>query len=149
MAKTTKLTIPARIVIVAPPKGVVFALQRGKNELASSVTSAAADLALSFTIQVDRDKNGALRCSGEFVQGPAGGKFVYLNSGTLAGQAESPWTRRAKIALRHLSWALIERVSSTANTVLQARVTGTAKDGGPACATVALLDGNWTAELRT
>jgi hypothetical protein len=68
---------------------------------------------------------------------------VYVNSGTLAGQVDSRWTRRAKIHLEGISWELIERALASPGTVLEARIAGMARDGGPACATVPLLDGGW------
>ncbi len=143
MAKATRLQLQARIVAVAPPVGVIFALQRGKSGLGISGKSTGSDLSFDFGVLVERGPDGSARFSGEFVQGPAGGKFVYLNSGTLAGQSGSPWTRRAKVGLQ-LPWSVIERAAATDARVLQARVSGMAKDAGPACASVVLLDGGWT-----
>jgi hypothetical protein len=144
MARAAKQQIAARIVLVDPPKGVVFALQRGKNERASAATASGPSLAFAFTFQVSQGEDGLPRFSGEFVQGPARGKFVYVTSGTSAGQPGSPWTRRAKVGLQSLDWPTIERAVSAANAVVQARIAGRHKDGGPACATVPLLDGGWT-----
>ena len=125
MAGPAKLSVPARIVVVAPPAGVAFALQRGRQELSGVATSSGTELQFDFTFFVTRVADGVLRFSGEFVQGPSGGKFVYVTSGARAGQVGSPWTRRAKV------W-------------LQARRAGLSRDGGPACATVPLLDEGWT-----
>lgn len=147
MAKADKLHVLARIVLVAPPSGVAFALQRGKNELARVAVSTGADLRLDFGIQVERMPSGALRFTGEFVQGPAGGKFIYVNSGTLAGQLKSPWTRRAKVSLESLKWPAIHRVTVKPGAVLEARITGVARDGGPVCASVALLGRGWLVKL--
>jgi len=141
---TAKLHVPARIVLVAPPAGVVFALQRGRRELASVTASTGADLQLDFGFQVEQGSGGSLRFSGEFVQGPAGGKFVYVNSGTLAGQGDSTWTRRAKVSLQLLKWPTIQRVTAHPGTLLQARIAGRGRDGGPACASVPLLEGGWS-----
>ena len=143
MARTAKLQVPARIVLVTPPVGVAFALQRGKRELASVFVSTAVDLQLDFHIQVERTSAGSVQFSGEFVQGPPGGKFVYVNSGTLAGQANSCWTRRAKVNLELLKWPVIHRVTSEPATFLEARISGTGRDGGPACASVPILGGGW------
>jgi hypothetical protein len=143
IAKKAKLQVSARIVLVSPPVGVAFAIQRGKRELAPVFVSTGADLQLDFGIQVERASGGTLRFSGEFVQGPAGGKFVYVNSGTLAGQVKSPWTRRAKVSLEMLKWPLIQRVTSDPGNILEARISGIGRDGGPACASVPLLDGDW------
>jgi hypothetical protein len=142
MGRDAKLTIPARIVVVAPPAGVVFALQRGRRELAGATVSTRQDLRFDFTLFANRAPDGAPRFSGEFVQGPAGGKFVYVNSGTLAGQADSCWTRRAKVGLQTLKWTTVTRAASAGN-LLQARITGVGRDGGPACASVPLLDDGW------
>jgi Family of unknown function (DUF5990) len=139
-----KRQIAARIVLVDPPKGVVFAVQRGKMGLASAATATGNRLAFDFTFLVSRGEDGLPRFSGEFVQGPARGKFVYVNSGTSAGQHDSPWTRRAKIGLQSLDWPTIERAASAEGALVQARIAGRHKDGGPACATVPLLDGGWT-----
>jgi len=139
--------VAARIIVVAPPEGVLFALQRGRKELGPVARAAGGDLAFPFPLGVDRARDGSLRLSGEFIQGPAGGKFVYVNSGTLAGQAESPWTRRAKVGLRDLSWTVVDRALSTDGAVLQARIEGRGRDGGPACASVPLLDNAWTVEI--
>jgi hypothetical protein len=143
MAQGSKLSIPARIVVLAPPAGVAFALQRGRRELGEPATSSGQDLWFEFTLVSGRSPDGSPRFSGEFVQGPAGGKFVYVNSGTLAGQADSCWTRRAKVALHMLNWATVERAAAAEGNLLQARIVGVARDGGPACASVPLLDAGW------
>jgi hypothetical protein len=145
--KADKLNVPARIVVVAPPPGVVFALQRGKRELSGAVLSRRSDLRFDFILQVSRAPDRSLRFSGEFVQGPAGRKFVYVNSGTLAGDAPSPWTRRAKVGLQAIKWSTVERVLGQPGAVVQARISGTARDGGPACASVPLLEDRWTVEV--
>ena len=141
--KPAKQTVPAKIVLVAPPKGVIFAVQHGRHDLGPAVVSEGKDLEFEFSFLVQPGVDGSPRYSGEHVQGPAGGKFVYVNSGTLAGQTVSGWTRRAKIGLQTLSWATLERVASEPGSFLQARIAGTGRDGGPACATVPLLDGGW------
>jgi hypothetical protein len=68
---------------------------------------------------------------------------VYITSGTLAGQADSCWTRKAKVHLSGITWKLIEQVLSTPDSTLEARIAGMAGDGGPACATVPLLENGW------
>jgi hypothetical protein len=42
-----------------------------------------------------------------------------------------------------ITWELIEEALSKSGAVLEARIAGTAGDGGPACATVRLLNGGW------
>jgi hypothetical protein len=143
MAKPGKLNVLARIVLVAPPAGPTFALQRGKQELAGAAVSNGQDMQFEFTFQAEERAGGAVRFSGEFVQGPAGGKFIYVNSGTLAGDSGSAWTRRAKVSLESLTWAVVSGVAARSGARLEARVSGVAKDGGPACASVPLLSGGW------
>jgi hypothetical protein len=77
------------------------------------------------------------------VQGRPGARFVYANSGTYAGEATSPWGRRAKVPLPDLPAPLAAAWDAAPTQVLEARVAGTAKDGGPAAATVPLLGGGW------
>ena len=143
MARPSKLSIPTRIEVLAPPVGVMFALQRGKRELGAAATSVGTDLRFDFTLLANRAADGSPRFSGEFAHGPAGGQFVYVNSGTLAGQVESCWTRRAKIGLQMLSWATLDKLVADPGSVLRARIAGLRRDGGPACASVPLLDGGW------
>ena len=73
---------------------------------------------------------------GPFVQGPADQRFVYLDIGTYAGQADSCWSRRLKITLAGIAMKMI-----IAGGVLEARVPGTGRDGGPNCASVKDFDG--------
>src|SRR5262249_31180794 len=139
-----KLSVPARIVVLAPPAGVAFALQRGRRELSQVTVSSGRDLRFDLTLLADRGADGSPRFSGEFVQGPTGRKFVYVNSGRLAGQAGSCWTRRAKVGLHEVKWATVERAAAADGGVLQAQIAGVGRDGGPACASVSLLGKGWT-----
>jgi hypothetical protein len=104
--------------------------------------SSGEDLSFDFSIRVAPGKTaGSLRFLGTFTQGPPAERFVYVCSGTLAGQAGTEWTRRAKVPLKGITNDLVARVRKSAGVKLEARIRGTAKDGGPACATVPLLDG--------
>jgi hypothetical protein len=80
---------------------------------------------------------------GPVTQGPPTGRFVYLNSGQRAGQADYCWDRRAKVPLAGITQQLIDRAREQPGARLEARVLGTGLDGGPACATVPLLEGGW------
>jgi hypothetical protein len=136
--------IPLRITLVHPPRDVVFCLQRGKTEIVSPVPATGDDLSFDFTLRVrDGRPDGLPNFLGPFAQGPPAGRFVYVNSGTSAGEAGSCWTRRAKVPLAGISWPMIEEMMAAPDTVLEARIAGTARDGGPACATVPLLEGEW------
>jgi hypothetical protein len=128
-----------QIILSAPPSDVMFALQKGSGSVYETVhkqISGKGDLSFSFSVQVkgDRSKDEQPKHSGSFVQGPANGKFVYINIGTYAGQVGSAWARRLKVPLSGISWKDVDAMKS--NTLLQAIVPGTGKDGGPNCATV-------------
>lgn len=127
------------IILTAPPPDVMFALQKGSGNVYETVQkqiSGKDDLSFSFSVQVKGDwsKDALPKLSGSFVQGPANGKFVYINIGTYAGQVGSAWARRLKVPLSGISWKDVDAMKS--NALLQAIVPGTGKDGGPNCATV-------------
>lgn len=123
---------------MGPPTSVLFCLQAGKGELVNPVRATGRDLAFDFELQcVAGDPP---RLLGRFAQGPPAARFVYVCSGTSAGDIASAWTRRAKIPLAGITNELIARARGAR---LEARISGTAKDGGPACATVPLLGGGW------
>jgi hypothetical protein len=132
-----------RITVVSPPPGVTFGLQRGKGALVPPAQATNEYLSFDFTLRVDIGKDGRPNFLGPFAQGPPASRFVYVNSGTSAGQADSCWTRRAKVPLTGIGWRLIERALAGTDTLLEVQIGGKAKDGGPACATVPLLDDGW------
>jgi hypothetical protein len=133
-----------RVVVVRPPHDVWFAVQRGKAELVEPALRTDDETSFELTVRVgDGRPDGLPNFLGPFTHGPPAGRFVYVTSGTLAGQRDSCWTRRAKVHLSGITWEMIEAVLAGAAEVLEARFLGAARDGGPACATVPLLDGGW------
>ncbi len=132
-----------RIVVVDPPAGVVFALRRGTQELVSPTMATGDDLAFDLTVRVRPEGDGPPNLLGPFVYGPRGQRSIGLMAGTLAGQTDSCWTRRAKIKLQAITWDLIQQVEAVPDGVLAARIAGRARLGGPACASVPLLDAGW------
>ena len=132
------LAVNFRIVLEAPPAGVDYGLQKGRGSMYETVQrqrSTGGDLRFDFAADV-RATGAALDFRGPFVQGPSGGRFVYLDIGTAAGQTDTPWSRRLKIPLSSMTPATIRAVSATPGAVLEARVPGTGRDGTPACASV-------------
>ncbi|HJZ99399.1 MAG TPA: DUF5990 family protein [Candidatus Solibacter sp.] len=124
-----------RIVIERPPKGVDYALQKGSGSIYEPVqrqSSGGKDLVFEFQPSVG--EGGKL--GGPFMQGPPKQRFVYIDIGTYAGQAESCWGRRMKVPLTDIPAKALGRGG-----VLEARVPGTAPDGTPACAMVKDFDG--------
>jgi Family of unknown function (DUF5990) len=138
--------ITLRIVLESPPPGVDFGVQKGKGSVYETIQtqrSTGSDLVFEFGVALKGESaSRTADFGGPIVQGPRGGRFVYIDIGTYAGQRDTPWSRRLKIPLTGISSSLIRKASSGA--VLEARVPGTAKDGSPACASVKDFDG-WTA----
>lgn len=137
-----KQLLRLRLTVVAPPNGVAFAMQRGHSELLAPAIQADGSLVFDFQALVADLDSVPPRLTGEFTQGPPAVRFVYVNSGTCAGQADSPWTRRAKVPLFGIAATQIESALAQ-SALLQASIRGTGKDGGPACASVPLLS-NWS-----
>ncbi len=134
---TQELTL--RIVLESPPPGVDFALQKGSGnnyEVVQKQRSANKDLLFELKIGVRENKSSDFTFAGPFVQGPPQERFIYIDIGTSAGQIDSVWTRRLKVPLRGITQAIIKRLLTNSSLVLQTKVPGTAKDGGPNCATV-------------
>ena len=132
-----------RIVVIRPPIDVEFAVQRGRSDLLAPVEVTPEATTFEFSVSVADSTVNPPRLTGEFAQGPPAARFVYVNSGTLAGQSASCWTRRAKVSLVLIGHKLLQAALQQSGAVLEAHIQGTARDGGPACATVPLL-GAWT-----
>jgi hypothetical protein len=137
-----KRDLPIRIVLVAPPKDVRYGIQRGrgsKYEVESAQQPKRGDVIFDFSITV-ADQGGKPNFLGEYVQGPAGRRFIYVDVGKYAGQKDTPWARRMIVRLDDVTSTLIDKATKPGKR-LEARIQGTGGDGGPVCATVALIDG--------
>ena len=146
-----ELQIPLSIIITLPTIGVVYGLQKGTGSIYETIqkqTASHEDLLFSFviTIKGDKLKDEAPKFSGPFVHGPTGGKFIYIDIGTCAGQINTPWSRRLKIPLTNISWQTIDQLIANPQQRLTCNVPGTGKDGGPNCATVKPFTG-WQIKL--
>ena len=141
--------LPIRIVLVDPPAGIDYGIQHGSGSNYDTLfvqQKKRGDVSFDFSISVaESKKDGSPNFLGPIVQGPPGGRFVYVDVGTYAGQKNTPWARRMKIPLRDITWVSIKKVRNKPGQRLVARIQGTGKDGGPACATVPLIDG-WVVE---
>lgn len=136
--------LPLRVTLVRPPGGVQFCVQ-GKTaaDLEQQVVSSGQDLSFDFALRVAPGESGPPRFLGPYTHGPPEKRFVYLCVGTLAGQTDSCWTRRVKVPLSGITHSLIDCVRRSANGRVEGRVWGTAKDGGPVCASVPLMEDGW------
>ena len=142
-----KTSLHLRIVVATPPAGVVFAVQRGRHDLLAPSSATPESVAFEFPVSVADAGSNPPRLTGEFTQGPPAKRFVYVNSGTCAGQADSCWSRRAKVPLTGITPALLQSALRSPHPMLEARMQGTGRDGGPACATVPLLS-EWKLSRR-
>jgi Family of unknown function (DUF5990) len=134
-----------RLVLKQPPPGVEFGLQKGRGSIYETVQkriSTGKNLHFDIRIEVETVRGNRLpTLRGPFVQGSPGERFVYVDIGKYAGQEDSPWSRRLKVPLSGITSDMVERMSGDSHAVLEARVAGTGRDGGPNCATVKPFDG--------
>lgn len=131
-----------RLRLVHPPPGVRWAVQLGRDGLLPPIQVTPDHLAFEIPLTLGMNQRGVLQLRGAAVQGPPAARFVYVNSGRRAAESSSCWDRRAKVSLASVDIAALHQVSGAI--VLKGAINGTARDGGPACASVPLLDGAWT-----
>jgi hypothetical protein len=110
-------------------------VQRCRDELLAPLKNSNNSLTFEFDVQVN-DSADRPNFLGQYAQGPKDERFVYVNSGTYAGQAETCWSRRAKISLMGTTNDQIQRLLATSGARLETSFKGTATDGGPTCASV-------------
>jgi len=137
-------TLALRITVVDPPPGILWALQLGRDEIVQPTASTKSRITFDFAIEVvDGDSPQKFRLRGPAVQGRPGERFVYLRMGSYAGQeGAAGW--RAKISLEGITRKLIDAARAKRSGKLEARFAGTAKNGGPACASVPLQGTGWS-----
>lgn len=139
--------ITLEIVLVAPPKGVGFCLQKGKSELVDYQDSTGDDIRFSISVRVKQGKHGVPNFLGEFTQGTPKERFVYVCIGEYAGQRDAEWARRVKIHLSSISREQVEKVLSGSPGKLVASYLSTDKKGNPSCASVPLIGGGWVLDV--
>lgn len=130
-----KHEIPFRVIVTNPLPGVTMQVQKGKSELLLPSTVSASSISFEFDVTVDINED-SLNFLGKYAQGPKDTRFIYVNSGTCAGQVETCWTRRAKLSLMSINANQIRNVSSDPSLCIEATMRGTGRDGGPTCASV-------------
>jgi hypothetical protein len=133
------------IILIDPPAGVDFGIQAGKGSDYKTIQKQRAkdaDLTFEFTVTIkDNRGDGMPNFLGPLAQGPTTGRFIYIDIGKSAGQIDSCWDRRIKVPLSEITWEMIEKASADPKLVIEARLPGTGKDGGPSCATVKPKEG--------
>jgi hypothetical protein len=131
--------ISLRIILESPPPGVDFGIQKGsgnKYETIQKQSSNKGDLYFEIKVTVKDTQSTMPNFTGPYVQGPSNERFIYIDIGTYAGQMDSAWSRRLKIPLREISAETTGILLADSSYILEIRVPGTGKDGGPNCATV-------------
>ena len=137
-----------RVIVELPPADAHFAVQRGRQDLDPPIAASHSALTFQFPVLVVDPITDPSRLVGEFTQGPPAARFVYINSGTYAGKTDSVWSRRAKVPLAGITAPLVQSALAQPDSALQTRIAGTAKDGGPVCASVTLLE-MWKVVITT
>jgi len=135
--------VTLRVIVERPPGGVDIGVQEGHGNDYKTVQTqrfTKQDLRFEFPIRVKEGKSGEPNFLGAFAQGPATNRFIYLDIGTFAGQTNTQWSRRLKIPLTGITWPMIEQASD-ASVIIETRVPGTGRDGGPTCGTVKQFSG--------
>jgi hypothetical protein len=141
MAGDAGRELPLRVVVLHPPPGVAMRIQRGRGELLDPASATAGRLVFELTVRVGGTRaDGGPNLLGPYAQGRPDDRFLYLNSGTAAGQPGSRWSRRAKLKLAGITAAMVDEALSVPGAVLQAELAGAFVDGSPTCATVKGLE---------
>ena len=109
-------------------------VQRGKDELLPPTSVSDSEISFDFDITVDVTGDGA-NFLGKYAQGPKDARFVYVNSGTYAGQTGTCWSRRAKLSLMSITRKQIEEAIKSRSR-FETTMRGVGADGGPTCASV-------------
>jgi len=130
-----KVQIPFRVVVDKPLAGVSMQVQRGKDELLPPSSISDSKISFEFEISVDTDVDPP-NFLGKYAQGPKSSRFVYVNSGTYAGQGHTCWARRAKLSLMDITTQQIQDVAASPGSRIETCIPGVGRDGGPTCASV-------------
>jgi hypothetical protein len=136
-----RFDLPLRIVVVDPAPGFGLALQKGATGKAAHLPAAASSpTAVAFDLEVTVQgalADGRPRFLGPFVHGPPAERFVYICVAQIGGAPVG----RMKIPLGALDWAAIEGLPPGQR--IEGRVSGRGRRGGPAFATVPILEPGW------
>ena len=125
-----------------PLPGCTYALQQRDGSIDQAQVAGADALVFTAAITLKLTSTNALDPRGLHVHGPRNQRFLYVCSGTLAGEPGSCWTRRAKVPLQGIDTAVPKNLDSMPP-LIEATIKGRARDGGPACASVSLIE-SWT-----
>jgi hypothetical protein len=147
----TARDIVVRIVLISPPVGIDYGIQRGKGSNYETLflqrpTNPRAQIVFDVPISVT-EADGTIDFGGPFVQGKSGDRFLYVDIGKYAGQRNTEWARRMKVPIGTISWPLIEQAAKSGKAI-ETRIPGTAKDGSPTAASTAKIQSAWALVAR-
>ena len=144
-----------RIICQSPPSpqqhGALFGLQDNSTTadwlIHSGRVDASGDIRFDCECRVrPHHQTGLPNFLGPFAHGDASRRFLYLSwrpQKWRPGQPEPAcWLRRIKVHLSSITWEQIEE-SVASGGVLEAVLPGTGRHGGPSCASVPLVGGDW------
>lgn len=134
-----KHEIPFRINVANPLAGVTMMVQNGKDDLLPPSEKSSEKLFFDFDMTVDM-AGDAPNFLGKFAQGPKDARFIYVNSGTYAGQQDTCWARRAKLSLMGIGRSQVEAAIESPGARFEVSVNGVGRDGGPVCASIKGLE---------
>ncbi|MGZ8376480.1 MAG: DUF5990 family protein [Gemmatirosa sp.] len=140
--------VTLRLIVRHPLPGVALRVQRGRDGLLAPTAVSAGAVTFEFPLEVEVRADGSAQLRGPEVQGPPAARFVYVTVGTRAGQADSPWDRRAKVSLMGLRGADLAAALKEPGAVFVGMIEGRGRDGTPACASVPLLGDGWSIAPR-
>ena len=147
--RETSVVVPLTIRVVGLPSStfeefsqIKLGIQRGKAEVLKPTKLGRTEAIFTFDVHVKSEfGKRPLTFLGPYTQGPPSDRFVYLSwSGVSAGRRER--FRRIKVSLKSITSGQIQ-LAKDSGCRLEARISGIARDGGPACATVPLLGMGW------
>lgn len=141
------MELTLHIILQKPPSDTFFGLQKGTGnncEIVQMQRYTSIDLHFNLTAETKGDQQKDLfpDFKGPYVQGPKGGRFIYIVIRGIAGTPAETYNGRMKIPLSGISWNIL----NDANPVLETTVPGTGKNGGPNYANVKPFDG-WAIEI--
>lgn len=133
-------TIILRMTIENPIAGVRYSLQDADSSPVDPAVATGEPISFEAPVRVAEGP----RFLGPFVrrEGPER-RFIYIAVGAQAGDPDCAWSRRAKIDIHDIPGDVLAQ--ALAGKVIECRLPGLAKDGGPACGTVRPLGGWRTA----
>src|ERR1700752_4609454 len=116
-----KYEIPVRIIVERPLPGVTMQVQRGRDELLAPAKATKNKLVFELTLDVDL-VSGRPNFLSKYAQGPKHARFIYVNSGTYAGQHVTCWSRRAKLSLMSVMAEQVREIIDRADPVFEKNI---------------------------